>query len=62
MLRADVTREGSHIRDAIDMKRTMVYVIIALIPPLLFGIWNAGFQHFLATGEEVAFGTRLYLV
>ncbi len=54
-VKGDVTHRGSHIRDAIDMKRTMVYVIIALIPPLLFGIWNVGFQHFKATGEEVAF-------
>jgi Na+-transporting NADH:ubiquinone oxidoreductase subunit B len=55
MVKGDVTREGSHIRDAIDMKRTMFHVIIAMIPPLLFGIWNAGFQHYMATGEEVAF-------
>ena len=54
-VKGDVTRSGSHIRDAIDMKRTMVHVIIALIPPLLFGIWNVGFQHYRATGEEVAF-------
>ncbi len=54
-VKGDVTREGSHIRDAIDMKRTMVHVIIALIPTLLFGIWNVGFQHYRATGEEVAF-------
>lgn len=54
-VRGDVTQRGSHIRDAIDMKRTMVYVIIALIPPLLFGIWNVGFQHFNATGQEAEF-------
>lgn len=54
-VKGDVTMSGAHIRDAIDMKRTMVHVIIALIPPLLFGIWNVGFQHYRATGEEVAF-------
>ena len=54
-VKGDVTHTGSHIRDAIDMKRTMVHVIIALIPVLLFGIWNVGFQHFKATGQEVAF-------
>ncbi len=54
-VKGDVTRSGTHIRDAIDMKRTMVHVIIALIPPLLFGIWNVGFQHFQATGEEATF-------
>ena len=41
-----VTNKGSHIRDAIDLKRTMMLVIIALIPCLLFGIYNTGYQHF----------------
>ncbi len=54
-VRGDVTRKGAHIRDAIDMKRTMVHVIIALIPALLFGIWNVGFQHYKALGLEVSF-------
>ena len=43
-----VTHSGAHIRDAIDMKRTMIIVVLALIPPLLFGIWNVGYQHFLS--------------
>jgi Na+-transporting NADH:ubiquinone oxidoreductase subunit B len=47
-----VTTQGSHIRDSMDMKRTMSVVLLALLPALLFGIWNVGFQHFLATGEE----------
>jgi len=47
-----VTHAGSHIRDAIDMKRTMTVVIIALIPSLLFGIYNVGYQHFLSHGES----------
>lgn len=50
-----VTTEGSHIRDSIDMKRTMSIVVLAMIPALLFGMWNTGYQHFLATGEEQAF-------
>jgi len=50
-----VTQSGSHIRDAIDMKRTMSVVIIALIPALLFGIYNVGFQHFLSHGESAGF-------
>jgi Na+-transporting NADH:ubiquinone oxidoreductase subunit B len=41
---------GAHIRDSIDMKRTMIFVVIALIPCLLFGIWNTGYQHHLAIG------------
>lgn len=43
-----VTRQGSHIRDAVDMKRTMITVVIALIPALLFGMWNLGYQRELA--------------
>ncbi|MCK9398968.1 MAG: NADH:ubiquinone reductase (Na(+)-transporting) subunit B [Bacteroidales bacterium] len=50
-----VTHTGSHIRDAIDLKRTMTVVIIALIPSLLFGIYNIGFQHFLSPGETTGF-------
>lgn len=50
-----VTHTGSHIRDANDMKRTMTIVIIALIPALLFGIYNVGFQHFLSHGESAGF-------
>lgn len=46
------THKGSHIRDAIDLKRTMVLVIVALIPCLLFGMWNVGHQYYTATGEE----------
>lgn len=43
---------GAHIRDTMDMKRTMVLVMIALIPSLLFGMWNIGHWHFLAFGED----------
>ncbi|MBL4753212.1 MAG: NADH:ubiquinone reductase (Na(+)-transporting) subunit B [Flavobacteriales bacterium] len=44
-------QRGSHIRDGIDMKRTMITVVLAMIPCLLFGIWNAGHQHYLALGQ-----------
>lgn len=47
-----VTQKGSHIRDAIDMKRTMTVVIIALMPAMLFGMWNVGYQHSLSIGES----------
>ena len=50
-----VTVSGAHIRDNMDMKRTMSVVIIALIPALLFGMYNAGYQHFLSTGETRSF-------
>jgi Na+-transporting NADH:ubiquinone oxidoreductase subunit B len=49
---------GVHIRDGIDLKRTMIMVVLALIPSLLFGIYNVGHQHFLAIGE-VAFGDNV---
>ena len=46
--------DGVHIKDGIDLKRTMFTVVIALIPSLLFGMWNVGHQHFLAIGEFTA--------
>ena len=49
------TEKGAHIRDAIDMKRTMFLVILALVPALLFGIYNTGYQHYAALGMEVSF-------
>ena len=39
-----VTKRGSHVRDGVDMKRAMITVVIALVPALLFGMWNIGFQ------------------
>jgi len=45
-----VTRKGTHIRDASDMKRTMILVVIAMMPALLFGMWNVGFQNSEAFG------------
>ena len=55
------TNKGAHIRDAIDLKRTMFMVIIALIPCLLFGMWNVGHQYYLATGEEALFFDKFML-
>lgn len=52
---AHTTKSGSHIRDAIDMKRTMFLVIVAMIPALLFGIYNTGYQHFTALGMDATF-------
>jgi Na+-transporting NADH:ubiquinone oxidoreductase subunit B len=47
----EVTHSGSHVRVADDLKRTMNTVIMALVPCLVFGMFNAGYQHYLATGE-----------
>jgi len=49
------TRTGSHIRDAIDLKRTMMMVIVAMIPCLLFGMWNVGHFHHLSNGMPSEF-------
>lgn len=48
-------KKGTHIHDAIDSKRTMSIVVIALIPCLLFGMYNAGYQHYLSIGENPGF-------
>ena len=50
------TKKGVHIRDAVDLKRTMNTVIQALIPCLLFGIWNTGFQHYKSLDLLEEFG------
>ena len=47
--------KGAHIRDSVDLKRTITMVIIALIPALLFGMWNVGYFHHLMTGEAAGF-------
>ncbi|AZQ42783.1 NADH:ubiquinone reductase (Na(+)-transporting) subunit B [Nonlabens ponticola] len=39
------TKKGAHIRDVVDLKRTMITVVLALIPALLFGMWNTGAQY-----------------
>ena len=52
-----VTTNGSHIRDAVDLKRIMITVMIALCPALLFGLWNTGYQHYLALGQASTFWT-----
>lgn len=49
------TTKGAHIRDAVDLKRTMITVIIALLPALVYGIYNTGYQHFSQLGTEFTF-------
>ena len=50
-----VTRRGAHVRDCVDLKRVMIMVVLALVPAMLFGIWNTGYQHSLAFGLDWAF-------
>ncbi len=47
----DTARGGTHIKGADDLKRTMNTVIMALVPCLIFGMFNAGYQHYISTGE-----------
>ena len=49
------SKSGTHIHDAIDSKRIMSIVVIALMPAMLFGMYNVGYQHFHATGAEGGF-------
>ena len=53
-------KNGTHIHDAIDSKRTMITVVLALVPCLLFGMWNVGFQHFLSIGVEAGFWQQFW--
>ena len=54
------SKSGTHIHDAIDSKRIMSMVVIALIPALLFGMYNVGYQHFHATGAEGGFWAMFF--
>jgi Na+-transporting NADH:ubiquinone oxidoreductase subunit B len=49
-------KTGTHIHDYIDLKRTMSIVVLSLVPALLFGMYNVGYQHFIATGELASTG------
>jgi Na+-transporting NADH:ubiquinone oxidoreductase subunit B len=49
-----VTHDGVHVRDGIDLKRTMFLVIVALLPALVFGTWNQGYQYHLSIGDSDA--------
>lgn len=54
------TKSGSHVRDYTDLKRTMSVVVMALIPALLVGMYNIGYQHNLAVGEEASFWATFF--
>ena len=48
------TRMDSHVRDSLDLKRFMSFVMVALIPPCVFGIYNAGYQSNIASGASLS--------
>ena len=45
-----VTKRGAHVRDSVDLKRILIIVVLALVPAMLFGMWNVGYQHSNAFG------------
>ena len=47
-----VTKRGAHVRDCVDLKRVMIMVVLALVPAMLFGIWNVGYQYYMSTVEN----------
>ena len=49
--------KGAHIRDGIDLKRTMITVIVAMMPVLIWGLFNVGYQHYLSLGVNEGFAT-----
>ncbi len=51
------TTKDAHVRDSLDLKRFMSIVILALMPPLFFGIYNAGYQSTLASGLPLDMGS-----
>ncbi len=57
---ADVTPSAPHVRDSIDQKRLMTFVVYALLPCLFFGIWNAGNQYHIYNNLEHTLATDLF--
>jgi len=55
-----VTRKGVHVRDSVDLKRVMTVVMIALVPSLLFGIYNIGYQYNLASNSGMEFWEMIW--
>jgi len=53
------TQSGAHVRDAVDLKRTMITVVLALVPALIFGMWNGGYQYLSQIQTEVGFWEAL---
>ena len=58
----ETSRSGVHIHDSMDSKRAMIIVVLSLLPCLVFGMYNCGYQHWLACGatEFPFWGLLLY--
>ncbi|MBB6461691.1 NADH:ubiquinone reductase (Na(+)-transporting) subunit B [Flammeovirga kamogawensis] len=58
----EVTKaKGVQVRDAVDLKRVMMTVVIALLPAIVFGLWNVGYQHHISTGEASSVGEQFWI-
>lgn len=57
---ATVTKSRTQIRDCVDLKRVMITVVVALLPPLFFGMWNTGDQHSIAFGLDWSFWMKVW--
>ena len=53
--------KGVQVRDAVDLKRMMMTVVFAMVPCLLFGIYNVGHQHFLAIGQVATLNEKILI-
>ena len=53
--------KGVQVRDAVDMKRLMMTVIIDMLPCLVFGMWNVGHQHFLSLGQAATLQEKFWV-
>lgn len=54
-----VAPSSPHVRDSLDTKRYMIIVVLALIPSILWGMFNVGYQYFLSAGEVVSWSKCL---
>ena len=55
------TNNAPHVRDAIDLKRSMIFVVLALLPCLLFGIYNTGYQHNLLSNSSLSILNNIWI-
>lgn len=55
----ETTKKGAHVRDAVDLKRVMITVVLALVPTLIFGMWNSGYQYLSQIQDNVGFWEAL---
>lgn len=55
-----VTKKGVHVRDSVDLKHVITVALVALLPCVLFSMWNIGYQRSLATGAEMEFWAMVW--